>query len=112
MANSEPPPNPPKGPGWIEKLAQRSTGLGDQKPADDSPKPSENKRLGQLGKVSGLGLQFGFTVAIFWFIGQAIDRHMHWHLAATLTCLIIAVMGSTYLLIKEAIKANQDPDNK
>jgi hypothetical protein len=95
--------------GWIERLAQRSTGLQKEKPTSaDSQEPSDIKDLSRAWQVAGLGFQFAATVLLFWFMGYEIDRHMDWNLVATLTCISIAVVGNTYLLIKEGIKANQD----
>ena len=109
LSPSDPPKSPQQGGkdegGWIERLAQRSTGLGKETPTQ---KPSDAQDVSQGWQLAGLGFQFAGTVLLFWLMGYAIDRYMHWNLVATLSCIVIAVVGSTYLLIKEGIKANQD----
>lgn len=100
-----PPPEDPKKPGWIEDLAQRSTGL----PRDEQkPEATEQQASVQLWRFAGLGIQFAVTVALFAWIGWELDRWRGWNNAGVITLSLIAVIGNLYLLIKEALKANKD----
>lgn len=100
--------DPAAKPGWVESFARRSTGLGGPKKAEpvagDDDDARERRRL---WKLAGLGLQFAGTVGIFWYMGHLLDRYMNWRYAGTITFIMLALIGSTYLLIKEAIKANR-----
>ena len=69
-----------------ERLAQRSTGLGEPKPARESQERSDAKELSRMWQIRpGLGIQFApEPVAVFWLIGRATaDNHMKWNQAAT-----------------------------
>lgn len=102
-------PNPEnKKDGWIERLADRSSGL-EKNVTPAAPTPStEQTESARLWRLGGLGVQFAGTVALFWFLGRQLDRYMGWNNRATLSLIVIAIVGSLYLLIKEAIKANRD----
>lgn len=96
---SPPPPSDPPKTGWIEGLAKRSSGL----PEDVSQKrPDAGDKT--LWTFAGLGLQFAATTAVFALMGYGLDRKMGWSPWGMIGLTMLAVIGSLYLLIKEAIK--------
>jgi F0F1-type ATP synthase assembly protein I len=98
------PPSPDAGPtpGWIEGLAKRSTGL----PGDVTTKRGATQGERTLWTFAGLGLQFAATTALFTYMGYALDRRMGWSPWGMISLAMIAVIGSLYLLIKEAMRDN------
>jgi hypothetical protein len=108
MGDGEPSerPNGPDAakPGFIERLAERSTGL----PGTEA-ESSKRKQPGEvsLWTLGGLGLQFGGSVAIFLLIGRWIDNHFGWKFGATLTMIALALIGNFYLLIKATMKMDK-----
>jgi F0F1-type ATP synthase assembly protein I len=87
--------------GWIDNLARRSTGLeGDVTPLHGARPKSESN----LWRLAGLGVQFAATVAIFAFMGNAIDKRMGWSPWTLVAFSLLAIIGNLYLLIKETLK--------
>jgi F0F1-type ATP synthase assembly protein I len=101
MTEPQKPQDKPKD-NWLEKLAQKSTGLPDTAPKPDAP-PATAKDA-TLWKYAGLGLQFAGTVAIFAYLGYELDRWKNWSPWGLVTLSMIAVIGNLYLLIKEGLK--------
>ena len=93
--------------GWIDSLARRSTGLPQQEVRPDS---ELRKGDTSLWRLAGLGIQFAATVAIFAFMGNALDKKMGWSPWALVSFSLLAVIGNLYLLIKETLK--QDSTTK
>jgi F0F1-type ATP synthase assembly protein I len=96
--------------GWVERLAQRSTGLPEE--------PSRNERMepkggdSSLWRMAGLGIQFAATVAIFAWMGNALDRRMGWSPWGLVSLCLIAVIGNLYLLIKESMRQDGPPKQR
>jgi F0F1-type ATP synthase assembly protein I len=94
--------------GWIEGLAKRSSGLpGDTTPDKALPTPPSDKTLWQY---AGLGIQFAGTIGLFAFFGYELDRWRGWSPWGLISLSMIAMIGSLYLLIKDALRDNQDVD--
>jgi F0F1-type ATP synthase assembly protein I len=93
--------------GWIEQLAKRSTGLPEHQQRDQ---PADRKGDTSLWRLAGLGIQFAATVAIFAWMGNALDKRMGWSPWGLVTLSLIAVVGNLYLLIKESLQ--QDSPTK
>ena len=70
------PENESKVKGWVQKIAQQSTGL----PVDQHPQsPGKNDQADpSLWKFAGLGFQFAGTTAIFVLMGVYLDHEMGW----------------------------------
>jgi len=87
--------------GWIEKLAERSTGL----PQD----PTANKQ--DPGKspwsYAGAALQFGATWALFALMGWYCDKRFGWTPWGIVGFSALGFVGGLYLLIKEALKSEK-----
>jgi ATP synthase protein I len=103
-------PDRPTKPNWINNLAQRSTGL----PTPQSPDPSTKSDPGDtsLWSLAGLGIQFAVTVGALTFAGYWIDRRYGTGPWGVVSLSTLALVGSVYLLIKEAIKRDKDPKDK
>src|SRR3954463_986502 len=95
--------NPKRPDSWLEKLAQKSTGLPDTSPKPDSPASSKDSDT-SLWKYAGLGIQFAGTVALFAFFGYELDKWQNWSPWGVISLSMIAVIGNLYLLIKEGLK--------
>ena len=90
---------------FLNNLAQRSTGLSDQPANSDSDATRTESR--QLLRLSGMGLQIAGTLMVFLLIGHWIDQTFGWNYVATITGAAVALIGSMYLLIKEALRLNK-----
>ncbi len=111
------PDQPPKTPGqkpgqksgWLDDLARRSTGL----PEDETPSvtPARSSDT-SLWRLAGLGLQFALTVSIFALMGREVDRRMDWSPWGLVSFTLVAVIGNTYLLIKDVMKDSNDGPGK
>jgi F0F1-type ATP synthase assembly protein I len=99
-----PRPTPPKG--WVGDLAQRSSGLPNDTTKAD-PKTGSDQQDSNPWKFAGVGIQFAGTIGLFALFGYGIDRHFGWSPWGTVTLVMIAIVGNTYLLIKEALKINR-----
>src|SRR3954451_1208465 len=86
--------DPPKG--WIEKLAERSTGL----PGDQDAKEDPGK---SPWSYAGAGLQFAATTALFALMGWYCDRHFGWTPWGIVGFSMLGFIGGLFLLIKEAL---------
>jgi hypothetical protein len=100
-------PNPQPAPqkqSFVSDWAKRSSGV----EGDVTPLKPTSERDAQdnasLWRLAGLGFQIGVTLAVFIIVGYFIDLHFHWGYAGVLTGAVIAIVGSMYLLIKEARK--------
>jgi F0F1-type ATP synthase assembly protein I len=89
------------GSGWLESLAQRSTGLPEHQTRSS---PESRKGDTSLWRLAGLGVQFAATTAIFAFMGIVLDKKMGWSPWGLVSLSLIAVIGNLYLLIKESLK--------
>lgn len=98
-----------KGVGWIEGLAKRSAGLPDLDPATKQSPPDKS-----AWNYVGLGVQFAGTALVFAIIGIFLDHRYGWSPWGTVTSTMLGVIGGLYLLIKEALKEDQDggPQNR
>lgn len=110
-------PTPPKdkdSENWAQRLGRRSAGLPPTNPTRRSSEtdPSDAAESRRLWRLAGLGIQFAGTTALFFFLGQMLDRHMHWPNTAAITGAVIAIVGSLYLIIKEGINQNKPPRPK
>ena len=92
-------PEPNRHSDWVDRLARKSAGL------PREPKPPQEKKPDDGGRsvwaLAGIGIQIGGTVALFLLAGRWIDKHFGWQYGATLTMMMIGLVGSLYLLIKE-----------
>jgi F0F1-type ATP synthase assembly protein I len=86
---------------WVERLAERSTGLPE---FEKEPAAQPDKADRGLWRLAGLGIQFAATVALFAWMGNALDRRMGWSPWGLVSLSLIAVVGNLYLLIKETLK--------
>jgi hypothetical protein len=86
--------------GWVERLAQKSTGL----PQERSAEPKRGSEDKTLWQYAGLGLQMGLTILLFAFLGYEIDKRMGWSPWGLVTASMLAVVGNMYLLVKESLK--------
>lgn len=97
--------------GWVDKLAERSSGLPGKTTKSSSGEPEVAGGAGGAGGNSwhyaGLGLQFAGTVGIFAAAGYWLDHRFGWSPWGIVTLTMIAVIGSMYLLIKEGMKDNR-----
>lgn len=94
--------------GWIEKLARQSSGVAQpEAPKQEAESEADAQESRKLWRLAGFGLQFAATVALFWFFGHLIDVSCGWNGGATIAMTSVAIAGSLYLLIKEAIRANK-----
>ena len=85
--------------GWIGDLARRSTGLrGDEKRAAEDRSGDRS-----LWSLAGLGIQFGASVAVFAYLGYALDRWKGWSPWGVVSLTLLAVMGNLYLLVKQGM---------
>jgi F0F1-type ATP synthase assembly protein I len=98
-------PAPDKGSGWLNNLAQRSTGL--PRPDAENPPPKSEEKNGW--SYAGIGLQFAATTAIFTCMGLYVDYRFQCSPWGTLGLTLLGLVGGMYLLIKEALKANAEP---
>ncbi len=103
MSDQPPPADPKNKPGWMDRLADQSTGL----PADQPSRKEPADTGTNPWRLAGVGIQFAGTVAIFALIGYWLDHRFGWTPWATVALAMVAVVGNTYLLIKEAIKLNR-----
>jgi F0F1-type ATP synthase assembly protein I len=89
--------------GWIDSLAQRSSGL----PGTSRPvvKVSDEK---SPWRYAGIGLQILGTTLLFVWMGYELDKRMGWTPWGMVTLTMLSVIGSLYLLIKEVMKENAD----
>ena len=90
---SVPPPKKGENGGWIDGLAQRSTGLPGK---CESPVPQEKSPWA----LAGVGLQFAVTTAIFAFVGVYLDGRFGWTPWATIGMSVVGFVGGLYVLIK------------
>ena len=95
--------------GWIDSLAQRSTGLPEYT-KDPSARKPENES--SPWRYAGLGLQFAGTTGLFVFMGYELDKRMGWTPWGLVGLGMLGLVGGLYLLIKEVIKADADPSPK
>jgi ATP synthase protein I len=93
--------------GWIEGLAERSTGLPGTSRAT-KPNPEEKSPW----RYAGLGLQFAGTSLLFVWFGYMLDNWMGWTPWGLVSLGMLGVIGGLYLLIKEVIKENADEPPK
>jgi F0F1-type ATP synthase assembly protein I len=100
---AQPPAEPAVKPaaGWVERLAERSTGLPEYEKRSE---PESDKGDHGLWRLAGLGLQFAATVALFAWMGNALDHRMGWSPWGLVILSLLAVIGNLYLLIKETLK--------
>lgn len=82
--------------GWVEKFAERSTGLPSDKPANQDQGKSP-------WSYAGKGLQFAGTTALFAFMGYYLDRRFGWTPWGTVGLAMVGFIGGLYLLIKDAL---------
>ena len=107
-AKPEPPKTPQKREDWIERLARQSSGVGQpEKPEPESSAEADQKEARRLWKLAGTGLQMAATTGLFWFAGREMDVYFGWHGGASIWMTSLAIVGSLYLVIKEAWKANK-----
>ena len=99
---------PKKSAGWLDDLARRSTGL----PQDVRQSDKDRQGEGSLWKFAGLGLQFAGTTAFFTFVGYELDKKFGSSPWWTISLAMLAVIGSLYLLIKEAMTPPGPPKRK
>lgn len=59
-------------------------------------------------RVFGLGLEIAVGIGLGVFVGTWFDRKYHSDPWGVLIGAILGLAGGTYLLIKEAIRANKD----
>jgi ATP synthase protein I len=104
--DSATPPATPKRNGWLSDLAQRSTGLPGPDAETPPPKPLEKSAW----SYAGIGLQFAATTAVFTCMGLYMDGHWGTSPWGTLGLTLLGLVGGMYLLIKESLKFNADPD--
>ena len=90
---------------FLHNLAQRSAGLSDQPAKGDSD--AQQKESSQLLRLGGMGVQIAGTLIVFLLIGHWIDKACGWNYIATITAAAVALIGSLYLLIKEALRLNK-----
>ena len=83
--------------GWINRLAQRSTGLPEHR---ENPVPQDRSPW----SLAGVGLQFAATVAVFAFFGYYLDRRFNWTPWGTIGLAAFGFVGGLYLLIKQFLK--------
>lgn len=88
--------------GFIDSLAHRSTGL----PGTSRARPASGEK--SPWHYAGLGFQFAGTTLLFVFFGYQLDKHMGWSPWGLVSLGMIGVIGSLYLLIKDALKENAD----
>ena len=88
--------------GWLERLAQRSTGLPGTGKAPESPQVDKS-----AWRYAGIGLQFAATTALFTLMGYGLDRKMGWSPWGTVGLTMVGLIGGLYLLIKEALRENE-----
>ena len=89
--------------GWIDRLAQRSTGL----PGTDEAPESSTADAKSAWRYAGVGLQFAATTALFTLMGYGLDRKMGWSPWGTVGLTMVGLIGGLYLLIKEALRDNE-----
>jgi len=94
-------------PGFLDNLAQRSTGLQGSSRAPASSAEQQERR--QLVRLAGIGIQIAGTLGLFLWMGHWLDTVLGWHYAAMLTLGALALIGNFYLLIKEALSLNKKP---
>src|SRR4051812_31326856 len=86
-----PPDKEDKKVGWFDDLAQRSTGL--------PPKVNPNATKGTGGNdksawsLSGAGIQFAVTTAVFACIGVFLDRRFGWSPWGTIALSMLGFVG-------------------
>jgi len=90
--------------GWIDSLAQRSTGLPEytKQPVEKSDTEKSPWRY------AGLGLQFAGTTGLFVFMGYELDKRMGWTPWGLVSLGMLGLIGGLYLLIKDVMKENAD----
>ncbi len=102
------PPDPQKKKSWIDDMASRTAGLPSH---HEDLKSKENKETADSSdnpwRIAGLGLQMAGTVGLMWWLGYGLDRHFGWGNKAAITMTVIAIVGSLYLILKEALKYNK-----
>jgi len=101
------PPDPKKPAGFMDRLAAQSTGLPERGATPPGPTKADQEERSAGWRVAGIGIQFAGTVALFTFFGVWLDKHFGWAPWGTVTLAMIAVIGNTYLLIKEGLKQDQ-----
>ena len=93
---------------WIEKLAEKSTGLPKSEKPETPPTPNgPDPDASNLWRLAGLGIQFAATVALFAWLGYTIDRWQNWNNVALITLSLLALVGNLWLLIKESNRLNK-----
>ena len=95
--------------GWINSLAQRSTGLPQyaKKPVASQPETDNSP-----WRYAGLGLQFAATTGVFVLMGYELDKRMGWSPWGLVTLGMLGLIGGLYLLIKDVIKSNADTEDR
>ena len=83
--------------GFINRLAQRSTGL-------EPPLPTRSDDEKSPWSIAGMGFQLVATTLLFAGMGYLLDREFGWSPWGLVVMTLIGMIGGLYLLIKEALK--------
>lgn len=100
-------PDPKKSKSWLDDFAARSAGLPDQQTDKSKEKPEAVDPSYNPWRIAGLGLQTAGTVAFMWWLGYNLDLYFEWGHKAAITMTVLGIVGSMYLLIKEALRYNK-----
>lgn len=100
-------PDPKKKKSWLDEIAAKSAGLPDQQIQKSEEKTEHADPSYNPWRIAGLGLQTAGTVALMWWLGHGLDQHFGWGSKASITMTVIAIVGSLYLLLKEALRYNK-----
>lgn len=60
------------------------------------------------GRYLSVGLETAVGAGLGYLIGGWLDRRYGWHGNATLVCVMIGVASGMYLLVREAVRMNDD----
>jgi hypothetical protein len=100
-------PDPKKSPGWFDEFAQKSAGLPDPQVRKSEEKPEPVDTNYNPWRIAGLGLQTAGTAVLMWWLGHNLDLYLGWGSKAAITMTVLGIVGSLYLLIKEALRYNK-----
>jgi len=103
-----PDPQKPKGSQSVfGDLINRSTGLPEHQTPKSEEKPEAADGSYNPWRIAGLGLQMAGTVGLMYWLGYSLDQYFGWGHNAAVTMTILAIVGSLYLMLKEALRLNK-----
>ena len=93
---------------WATRLGKQSSGVPQPETRrSESTAEADRKEANRLWRLAGTGLQMAVTTGLFWFMGYEMDSYMGWNGGGAIGMTSLAIVGSLYLVVKEAIKANK-----